>query len=164
MHSVEVRFLGGLPNQLIGAVCWDTSGNGGYCHLDGFEAINPDANSSRSMKELLFSVTTKDLRIDTFRAGGPGGQNQNKRETGVRITHPESGAVGESREFKSQEQNKKAAFRRMAESKTFRAWIKVESARRMGHLADIERVVDKQMNPKHLLIEGKSEEGTWVKI
>ena len=49
-------------------------------------------------RELLFSVTKKDLRIDTFRAGGKGGQNQNKRNTGVRVTHPDSGAVGEARD------------------------------------------------------------------
>lgn len=30
-------------------------------------------------RELMFSVTLKDCRVETFRAGGPGGQNQNKR-------------------------------------------------------------------------------------
>lgn len=71
-------------------------------------------------KELLFSVTLADCRVDTFRAGGKGGQNQNKRETGVRIVHKASGAVGEARDERSQLQNKRLAFRRMTETATFR--------------------------------------------
>lgn len=72
------------------------------------------------MKEKILSVTLKDCRVDTFRAGGKGGQNQNKRDTGVRIVHPPSGAVGESREERSQLQNKTKAFRKMAESDKFK--------------------------------------------
>jgi hypothetical protein len=74
----------------------------------------------------VFSVTAKDLRIDTFRAGGKGGQNQNKVNSGVRITHDASGAVGESREHRDQLQNKKAAFKRMTESKEFQSWIALQ--------------------------------------
>jgi len=113
-------------------------------------------------RELLFSVTKKDLRIDTFKSGGPGGQNQNKRDTGVRITHKASGAVGTAREHRTQEQNKKTAFRRMAESKQFKAWHRVETARRSGYLADIEQKVEKQMAPSNLRIE-VVQEGKWVK-
>lgn len=65
-------------------------------------------------KSLIVSYRRKDFRVDTFRAGGPGGQNQNKRNTGVRITHLPSGLVAESRETRSQEQNKTLAFRRLA--------------------------------------------------
>lgn len=74
-------------------------------------------------KKLAFSVTLKDCRVDEFRSGGPGGQNQNKRNTGIRIAHPPSGAVGESREERSQLQNKRTAFRRMAESPKFKLWV-----------------------------------------
>lgn len=84
------------------------------------------------MKQLLFSVTKKDLIIQTFRAGGKGGQNQNKVESGVRIIHPASGARGEARDTRDQHNNKKAAFRRMVESKEFLVWYKIETARRMG--------------------------------
>lgn len=77
----------------------------------------------KAVKEHLMRITIKDCDVSTFRAGGPGGQNQNKRETAVRIVHRASGAVGESREHREQLQNKKAAFRRMAESPVFKQWV-----------------------------------------
>ncbi len=76
------------------------------------------------MRELLFSVTKKDFEIQTFRAGGKGGQNQNKRDTGVRLIHRESGARAESREFRTQLENKKSAFRKLVDSNSFKQWIK----------------------------------------
>jgi len=85
-------------------------------------------------KKLAFSVTAKDLRIDTFRAGGKGGQNQNKVNSGVRITHDASGAVGESREHRDQLQNKKAAFIRMTESKEFQSWIALQKDIMFGNI------------------------------
>ena len=69
----------------------------------------------------MFSVTLADCEVQTFRSGGKGGQNQNKRDTGVRIIHHPSGARGESREERSQLQNKRAAFARMAAHPLFRA-------------------------------------------
>ena len=68
----------------------------------------------------ILSVTIHDCEVQTFRSGGKGGQNQNKRDTGVRVIHHPSGARGESREERSQLQNKKLAFRRMVDSAAFR--------------------------------------------
>lgn len=82
--------------------------------------------------ELLFSLTKKDFEIETFCTGGKGGQNQNRKEKGIRIRHLESGAVGEGREFREQIRNKEAAFRRLVESKKFQQWHKIEVARRLG--------------------------------
>lgn len=82
----------------------------------------------------VFSVTGKDLRIDTFRSGGKGGQNQNKVNSGVRITHDASGAVGESREHRDQLQNKKAAFVRMTETKEFQSWIALQKDILQGNI------------------------------
>ena len=67
----------------------------------------------------ILSVTIHDCEVQHFRSGGKGGQNQNKRDTGTRIIHRASGARGEARDERSQLQNKKLAFRRMAESATF---------------------------------------------
>lgn len=107
-------------------------------------------------KELLFSVTEKDLRIDTFRSGGKGGQHQNTRDTGVRITHLESGAVGESREERSQLQNKKKAFKRLVESEKFKNWLKIRSAELMGKIKseeEIKKEVEAWMDEKYLKVE-----------
>lgn len=70
-------------------------------------------------KEKILSVTLADCRVDYFRAGGKGGQKQNKTNSGVRVVHPPSGAVGEGRDQRSQLANKRAAFSRMAHSDKF---------------------------------------------
>lgn len=67
------------------------------------------------MKELLFSASKKDFKISTFCTGGPGGQNQNRKEMGVRITHISTGLSSECRELRSQGQNLKRAFRKLCE-------------------------------------------------
>ncbi len=73
-------------------------------------------------KQLIYSITKNDLKVDTFKSGGPGGQHQNKTDSGVRITHIKSGIYAESREHKSQIQNKKEAINRLADRMLF--WIK----------------------------------------
>lgn len=85
-------------------------------------------------RQHVFSITAKDLRIDTFRSGGKGGQNQNKVNSGVRIVHEPSGAIGESREERDQLQNKKKAFKRMTETKEFQSWIALQKAIIFGHI------------------------------
>jgi len=97
----------------------------------------------------LLTLTKKDFRVDTFTAGGKGGQHQNKVETGVRITHLASGIVSEARDSRSQHQNKKNAFTRLAAKPEFKNWLRVESL----HKQELERKVKEMMNPKNLLIE-----------
>jgi len=104
-------------------------------------------------RELLFSITRKDFRVDTFRSGGKGGQKQNKTESGVRITHMDSGATGESREERSQHQNKKIAFRRLIESTRFKAWHRMKVAECLIGLQNIDKAVDEMMDPKNIRIE-----------
>lgn len=112
-------------------------------------------------------MTKKDFRIDTFRSGGKGGQNQNKTESGVRITHIESGAVGEARDSRDQHTNKKNAFKRCIESTKFKSWHKLKTAFMLQGIqdgaAELERRVDEALNPKNLKIEGKDEKGRWSK-
>ncbi len=56
-------------------------------------------------------VNPADLDWDTFRSSGPGGQNVNKVESGVRLTHRPSGIVVENQESRSQHQNRDNAIR-----------------------------------------------------
>ena len=51
-----------------------------------------------------------ELRIDTYRAGGKGGQHQNVTESGVRLTHLPTGVVASSRRRRSQPANKRVAL------------------------------------------------------
>lgn len=104
-------------------------------------------------KKLLFSITRKDFRVDTFRSGGKGGQNQNKRDTGVRITHYESGSVGESREERSQLQNKKLAFKRCIETNKFKVWHKIKVNQILLNLQNIDKAVDEMMDERNIKIE-----------
>ena len=55
----------------------------------------------------------KDLRIDFFRASGPGGQHRNKTETGVRITHLPTGIVVTATESRSRHLNLRQALARL---------------------------------------------------
>lgn len=57
----------------------------------------------------------EELRIDTFRSGGKGGQNVNKVETGVRITHLPTGLAASSTTARSQHMNRQLAMNRLCE-------------------------------------------------
>ena len=112
-------------------------------------------------RELLFSVTLKDCDVDTFRAGGPGGQNQNKRDTGVRVTHRASGAVGTARDERSQLANKKLAFRRMAESRLFQAWVARQSHEYQRIEARAAKWAQEQVEQEQLLKVEVFDGGKW---
>jgi len=107
----------------------------------------------------LFSVTRKNCRWDYYKGSGPGGQKRNKTENCCRCTHKDSGAVGKSEDGKSKEHNKRNAFKRMAETKEFKKWVRLESARLSGELVRIEEYVEREMK-YNVRVEVK-EEGKW---
>jgi protein subunit release factor B len=112
------------------------------------------------------TVTAKDCEWQYFRAGGKGGQSQNKTNSGVRVIHHASGARGESREHKSQFQNRQTAWRRMAMSKEFLTWVKKEAGHDAAAASEMKRRIDaavsRQILSENLLIETKNEHGEWV--
>tara|TARA_R110002051_G_scaffold314950_5_gene392692 strand:- start:20198 stop:20629 length:432 start_codon:yes stop_codon:yes gene_type:complete len=115
-------------------------------------------------RKLLFSVDLSHCEVSHMRAGGPGGQNQNKRDSATLIIHRPSGARGESRNSRSQFENTKHAFRRLTDHPLFRLWIHQEVRRLEGHETP-EVIVDRMMNdPRQLKIEVRDENGRWVEV
>lgn len=57
----------------------------------------------------------REVRVDTYRASGPGGQHVNRTESAVRLTHAPSGVVVTATENRSQIRNRAIAFERLAQ-------------------------------------------------
>ncbi len=74
-------------------------------------------------------INRADLKIDTYRSSGAGGQHVNKTESAVRITHLPTGIVSESQDGRSQIKNREIAMQRLA--------AKIQEAKRQAHESEV---------------------------
>jgi len=89
--------------------------SGGRIHTSAATvAVLPEA------EEVEFSINPNDLKIDTYRSSGAGGQHVNKTESAIRITHLPTGVVVECQDERSQYKNKDRAMS-ILRSKLFEA-------------------------------------------
>ncbi len=156
-HGYQVEIVDELPNEEAGIrnATLHIIGDYAYGNLQSeagvhrLVRISPfDANARRQTSfaavdvipeiegTIEIEIRPDELRRDTFRSGGPGGQHQNKTESGVRYTHLPTGIAAESRSQRSQHKNDEMALK-MLKAKLYQ----VEEQKRR---AEVEKLYDEK--------------------
>lgn len=113
-------------------------------------------------KELLFSITKKDFKINWFSGTGAGGQHRNKHQNCIRLTHIESGVTVTGQSNRERSTNQREAINNLVQHPHFKLW----HARKVMEVLEgktIEEKVEEMMKPKNLKIETKINK-TWTEV
>src|SRR5439155_49454 len=156
-HGYQTEIVDELRNEEAGirSATLRVVGDYAYGHLKSESGVHRlirispfDANARRQTSfaavdvlpeiegTIEIDIRPEDLERETFRSGGPGGQHQNKTESGVRFRHVPTGICAESRNERSQHKNAAVALA-LLKSKLF----KIEEKKRM---AEVEKQYDEK--------------------
>jgi peptide chain release factor 2 len=147
-HGYKVDWLEESPGEEAGlkSATFQVKGPNGYGWLKTESGVHRlvrispfDANARRHTSfasvwvypviddAITIELQDKDLRIDTYRASGAGGQHVNKTESAVRVTHIPTGIVAACQSERSQHQNKAQAMK-MLRARMYEAELKKREA------------------------------------
>ena len=113
------------------------------------DSAKPATPPARRRYSLVREQLEKEVRIDTFRASGPGGQNLHKTESAVRLTHFPSGVVVSVSDTRSQAQNREIAYTRL-----------IARLRKLNTVPKVRRATRPTKASKKRRLEGKRQRST----